>query len=668
MNNEEYLKDSAFLREIDTQRIKDQYVKIVVLNFAEKPIEAIQGRVTGGSLNLDGGSSIRRTCNLSLIATEFENNLTNINYLLSINKKVKLEIGFLNTTNQYTNYEIIWIPLGIYVIVNASNSHALDGVNISLQLKDKMCLLNGECGGLLPASVTFHEYETTNEDGEFVILKPTIFQIIQELVNHFGGEQLSKIIISDIDTRVKQVMKWIGNVPLYMIETGFKSYRFTTAAEKEYYKVFEYGDDIGFIYTDFTYPGELIGDAGNSVCDILDKIKQTLGNYEYFYDVDGNFVFQEIKNYMNTSQTKVELDKLNNEDYLIDRSKGKSVYTFDDSTMVTSYSNSPQYSMIKNDFIVWGIREDALGNTYPIRYHLAIDKKPKTGNIYQCFLYEDPDDKLTKAKSAMEYSKMSNFPRIGVEEVFYMDKSTSKIYEWNPQMKRYDEVSVGLIPIEAKDWRTDLYLAGSVAEPLGIDSNYYYTELKNEWPKLYNIEKGEFLPEVLKYPTDIDFFLDFIDSGAAISELSIYNIGRRTKVINDDSINCVFEPEIPDVVLIETDQGNNGEITEKLRKECEDRGQVFVQVDSNIYSMIATGGHFNSAYNLVRELLFQYTSYNESISVSALPVYYLEPNTRITVRDSQSGIYGDYMINTISIPFDISGTMTLSAVRAMERL
>lgn len=93
-----------------------------------------------------------------------------------------------------------------------------------------------------------------------------------------------------------------------------------------------------------------------------------------------------------------------------------------------------------------------------------------------------------------------------------------------------------------------------------------------------------------------------------------------------------------------------------------------MQVDSNIYGMIATGGHFNSAYNLVRELLFQYTSYNENISVNSIPVYYLEPNTRITVRDNQSGIYGDYMINTISIPLDISGTMTLSCTRAMERL
>jgi hypothetical protein len=84
--------------------------------------------------------------------------------------------------------------------------------------------------------------------------------------------------------------------------------------------------------------------------------------------------------------------------------------------------------------------------------------------------------------------------------------------------------------------------------------------------------------------------------------------------------------------------------------------------------MITGGGTANSAYNLVRELLYQYTSYNESISINSIPIFYLEPNTRITVRDAQSGIYGDYMINSISIPFDVASTMTLSCTRALERI
>lgn len=665
-----YLQDSSFLKLFDKLKVKEQYVKITILDFLEKPIQAIEGRVLGGSINIDGNSSIRRTCNLSIIASEHENDLTNVDNLLSLNKKVKVEVGFLNTTNQYKDFDIIWYPLGIYVIINPSISHGSDGVTISLQLKDKMCLLNGECGGVIPASTTFNEYETVDENGNFFLTYPTIFQIIQELVNHFGGEQLGKIIISDIDTRVKKVMKWVGSSPLYIIkdaEGETVQYTPTTNAAEigsRAYTMYEYGSDIGYIYTDFIYPSELIGDAGSSVCDILDKIKDTLGNYEYFYDIDGNFIFQEIKNYLNTSQSTIELNKLNKEDYLIDQSKGKAVYTFDDSSLITSYSNTPQFNMIKNDFIIWGIKENNNGNTFPIRYHLAIDKKPSIGNEYECFFYTDPNDNLVKAKCPIKYPTKKDFPKVGAQEIFYMALDTGIIYEWSPKEKDYLSITVDLQKIKTNDWRSELYLSGSQSEPLGRDSNYYYTELVTEWPKLFDVKNNKFFEETLKYPSDIDYYLDFIDSSAAISEMSISNIGRRTKIINDDSINCIFEPEIPDLVLLNT----GDEKIAELRKECEDKGQDYIQMDPNLYNMTTGGGNFNSAYNMARELLYQYTSYNESITINALPIYYLEPNIRISVRDFQSGIHGDYMINSMSIPLDITSTMTLSCTRALERI
>ena len=671
MNKYPYLQDSSFLKFFDSQRIKEQYVKIIILTFNEKPIKAIEGRVTGGNLNLDGNSSVRRTCNLSLVTEEKENDLTNIDNLFSINKKCNIEIGFLNNTGYYKDYQYIWFPLGIFVIGSSMISHDSNGINISLQLRDKMCLLNGECGGVIPASVTFSEYDTIDENGKYFTLQPTIYKIIQELVNHYGGEQLSKIIISDLDTRIKKVMKWTGASPLYIIKRAagntiqyIPTLDASEAAAAGTYNTYEYGDDIGYIYTDFIYPEELIGDAGSTVCDILDQIKNTLGNYEYFYDIDGNFIFQEIKNYLNTSQAKIELNNMKNDNYLIDMSKGKAVYTFDDSNLVTSYSNSPQFSMIKNDFIVWGMREDAEGITYPIRYHLAIDQKPKIGNEYPCFFYTDPEDNLTKAKCPLLFPNKNSFPKVGQAEVFYMDTSTNQIYKWDPSIKEYVNLNVKLQTIKTKDWRTELYLQGSASEPFASDSNFYYTELKNEWPKLYDVQNGKFFDTVLKYPTDIDFFLDFIDSSAAISELSVSNIGRRQKVVVDDKINCLFEPEIPDLVLL----NNNDPRIAELRAECEAQGQDYIQVDENIYSMIAGGGKFNSAYNLVRELLYLYTSYNESITLNTIPIFYLEPNTRIMVRDSESGIYGDYMINNISIPFDISSTMTISCTRALERL
>lgn len=676
--NYKYLQDSTFLSEVDNLQVKTQFVKITVLDWLENPIQEVQGLVTGGSGNIDGKSAMRRSCNLTIqVPNEELSNVTNVNNLFSLNKKVYLEIGFKNTLNKYQEYPIIWFPQGLYIINSASLSHSASGVTMSLQLKDKMCLLNGDCGGRIAASTQFDEYETIDENGDFVITKPTIVQIIREAVNHFGGEQLGKIIISDLDTKVKMAMRWIGNTPLYFInENG--NYKMTTSydeAKDKAYQMYEYGEDVGFIFTDFTYPNELIENAGSSVVSVLDKIKGVLGNYEYFYDIHGNFVWQEIKNYLNTTQATVDLNNMKNEDYIVDQSKGKLAYDFTNSKLISSFSNNPQFNKIKNDYVVWGMKKTALGNTIPIRYHLAIDTKPETGNIYEVFMYEDPTDGLTKAKAPIKFESVTRFPQQGAAGVFYYGKAENQIFIWEDG--GYTLLNdVELRKVKTTDWRTELYLQGAVAEPLGVESNYYYTELNAEWPKLYDIcqssyvENGEtiytggFKPEVLKNPSGIDYWLDFIDTTTAVGALSVSNIGRRSHIVNSNDINCIFEPEIPDFVLIKKGQ----EDTEAKRQECEDRNQAYIQVDEAIYDMLATGGIPNGAFTEIKNLLHEYTSYSETVQIQMVPMYHLAPNTRIGIYDKDSNIAGDYMINTISVPLAISGTMSISATRAMTKM
>lgn len=681
MNDRPYLRDKNFLKTIDRISLKEEFAKITILNWQERPIEDIQGKVSSGTLNINGNSSLRRTCNLTILIDENNSNITSVKNSLSINKKIKLDIGIKNNTSQYSEYDIIWFPLGTYVISSASITNTNSQItSASLQLKDKMCLLNGECGGLLPASVTFSSYDTLDANGAYQTEQPTIYTIIKYVVNYFGGEQLPKILISDVDERVRKVMKWTGSNPLYITQytstTSGVQYGATTDKEQvdealaagriDSYTEYKSGQDVGYIYTDFIYPGELIGDAGNSVCDILDKIKSALGNYEYFYDLDGNFIFQEIKNYLNTSKSTTDLNDMEQNDYLIDITKGKSVYTFDDSFLISSYSNAPQYSMIKNDYIVWGMREDATtGATYPIRYHLAIGTKPQTGNTYKVFFYDDPEDGIRKAKRPIQFSTRDGFPAQGVEDTFYLALDTNTVYKWDTEQNTYVMFATQTKDITTTDWRTELYLSGAQAEGFSLDTNNYYTELNNEWPKMYDIENGKFYEEYEKDPSSLDYFLDFIDSSAAIGELSISNIGKRSKIVVDEDINCIFEREIPNLVMIDASQ--DSAIVTEQREEAQRKGQDYIQVTGAIYNLLATGGTQNSAFERVKELIYQYTSYNESITLQCLPIYYLDVNQRITVNDSKSNIYGDYMINSISIPLNISSMMTISATRALER-
>jgi hypothetical protein len=66
-------------------------------------LEKIEGKITGGSINIDGNSSLRRTCNLSLVAKDV--NITD--FYWGISNKFKLEIGLKNFIN--SNYpDIIW--------------------------------------------------------------------------------------------------------------------------------------------------------------------------------------------------------------------------------------------------------------------------------------------------------------------------------------------------------------------------------------------------------------------------------------------------------------------------------------------------------------------------------------------------------------------------------
>ena len=673
-HNFPYLRDVNFLNNFDKSRLKQQFVKIIVLTFNEMPIAEIQGKVLSGNLSLDGSSAMRRTANISLVADEYVNDLTDTKHLLSINKKVEILIGFTNTTGEYKDFPILWFPQGTFVIITPNISHGTNGINISLTLHDKMALLNGECGGTLPASIIFHQVEDIDENGQIYIRQPTIYQIIQELVNHFGGQQLGKIIISDIDDKIKKVMKWTGSTPLYLyrsLQDGQLRNHFSTnynEAQKGSGTIqeFEYGQDVGYILTDFVYPGELVSNAGDTIVTILDKIKNMLGNYEYFYDVDGNFRFQQIKNYLNTSYSTFKINEIQASNYLVDYSGGKSVYTFTDADVITAFSNSPQYQQIKNDFIIWGKRKTIDGKEVPIRYHLAIDKKPPTGNQYKVFFFTDPDDGITKAKKPVEFANRDSFPLKGQVGNYYLAADTAFIYKWAPDVQTYEKTSYTIETVTVTDYRTELYMAGVASQPFGLDSNYYYTELKNEWPKLYNMRGSNpgFFEENLNQPNNIDFFLDFIDTNSSLAEFSISNIGRRTVVLTDDMVNCIFEPDNPDIVIIQAGTPQTSEI----REECENRKQEYVQVKSELYSLLSNGGSMRSAYEQMRKELYQYTNYNEQVSLTMLPIYYLEPNTRITIRDVESGIYGDYMIKSFSIPLDVNGTMSLSCTRALERI
>ena len=103
-------------------------------------------------------------------------------------------------------------------------------------------------------------------------------------------------------------------------------------------------------------------------------------------------------------------------------------------------------------------------------------------------------------------------------------------------------------------------------------------------------------------------------------------------------------------------------------QELQEYGLIPVQVNSAIINSTALGGVFNSCYEHVKQTIQDYIDYNESISITCLPLYHLEPNTRIHLDDPESGIYGDYIINNISYSLGNGNTMSLSAKKVNEKI
>lgn len=721
-----YLSDTDFLKELSKIPVKTYFVCITILNWDEQPITAIEGRVISANFNIDGQSSVRRTANLSIALDQGMTQIMDAENILSINKKINVQIGYYNNTQYYQEYDILWFPLGTYIVMSCATSESDSGLVASLQLQDKMCLLNGFAGGTIPAAADLHLIDTIDEDGNPITTYPTIYQIIQELVHHWGGEQLGKIIISDLDNQVKKVMKWNLNKPLYYIETNKNDFYFANENEWKIKiqelksqgdlvatSVFSKGKDVGYIYTDFTFPGELIADAGSSVTDNLDKIIQVLGNYEYFYDLDGNFIFQEKKNYFNNAQSLYILEAANEQRlvpdyiasqnsgnklaaYLINMASGTSAFTFEDSQLIKSYSNTPQYGAIKNDFVIWGIRTTSDGYEIPLRYHLAIDTIPKIKeDKYLMFNYKEYEiDKYGVWKMPILVVKdidtedvkkygnpktvANNLPdaesSVGQYYIIKRDESSNYIINENNSSNciikyskkqngawTWKEYDAEVKEIQVTDWRTQLLIEGAAAQARGLESNYYYPELKVEWPKIYDLVNKKYYNQVLEHPAGINYFLDFINTGnSKITQISIQNIGRRSYVTDKGkSVNCVFEEWIPDVIIIKSGESTN---------DATKRGFRFSQVSEDVYNNLDIGGSNYSAYEQIRQTLHEFTNYNESVSIQTVPLYFLEPNTRITINNPNSALTGDYIINSMSFSLDNEGLLTINASKAVEKV
>lgn len=250
--------------------------------------------------------------------------------------------------------------------------------------------------------------------------------------------------------------------------------------DKTWYKAtkIEYGMTVGYRLTELTYAGTLISSIGESITSVLDKIKNMLGEFEYFYDLNGRFIFQRKKNYINSifnNITQVEDDMYVNNSVHSDQF----VYKFEGGNLITSYQNSPNLSNLKNDFSIWGNRKGISGADIPIHYRYAIDKKP----IY----YKTYDSKVYYAsveEAQEDYGSLAAVNEaLNAKEIDISDWR-ELIYQMALDYYKYNQKDDFLSKIENNNKR----LSSSNSLYPGGTTGYerYYIDIQGFWRELYN--------------------------------------------------------------------------------------------------------------------------------------------------------------------------------------
>ena len=538
------LLDNIFLEKLFTAYDREIYAKITALNFDEFPTEEISGKVTGGCINVDGTSACRRTCSLTLVANE-----VNINdYYWGLNTKFELQIGLTNRIDEKYP-DIIWFKEGIYLITTFSTALGTSNYTINIQGKDKMGLLDGTVGGSLTAlSYDFGREDYTDENGVSHRRKLPIRDIVTELIHEYAHEPWENIIVQDLDDFGVELLQYRGTAtnPLYLffninsqeveqmtLDGSFTVYKgrqisctisnienivfevndkgeeikgkyynlnelYTVSnptafklnrndEEENYYIIkITTGQTCGYRMTDITYAGDLIANVGETVVSVLDKICKMLGDFEYYYDIDGKFIFKRKNQYIYKSfnhhtTTESSQSYVENSAYI-----SPTVWDFTGSTLVTSFNNTPNLSELKNDYSLWGTRKSLTGNDLPVHLRYAIDKKPtyyKTlrGDAYGTTTFRDQiRDQITK--EAHDEETINRRIEEKLKDIIIVDWREI-IYQMAIDYRRFNHCDdFGLKVQEVNGKQFD----GKYIYPRGVTGyEQYYIDMEGFWRQIY---------------------------------------------------------------------------------------------------------------------------------------------------------------------------------------
>lgn len=185
----------------------------------------------------------------------------------------------------------------------------------------------------------------------------------------------------------------------------------------------------------------------------------------------------------------------------------------------------------------------------------------------------------------------------------------------------------------------------------------YYLDNNN-----YNqsVENGNFWNrDIYINPTLLTFWFDFLNADTnELANISVPAIGQRTKVITDKNVKAINYPDIPEIIF-----KKNTDTNFELKS-----GYQYININTNTESLFRTSSKGKSAYERMEELIYNHSYATDQVTLQSIPIYYLEPNHHIYIKDNESHIDGEYVVDKITIPLNYKKTMSITATKAAPYL
>ena len=219
------------------QGTQEIYLKVELLNKNMKVIDSLSGVIIDDNFTVNNDSTQRRSYSCTILVTD-SSFIIGRDKKIWIDKRIRVYYGIKSLRTQ----EIVYYRIGTFVYVNMDYRYSQTEKTLSLTCADLMAEYDGTLNGQICG------YGSANTDDEHTAQGITVL----------AGEDIRESVIALLKD-----------------------------AQIENYIVEDIGKEV---------PYDLEFGTGVTYCDVWTEICQLYDSWEFFFDVDGNFIWREIPN------------------------------------------------------------------------------------------------------------------------------------------------------------------------------------------------------------------------------------------------------------------------------------------------------------------------------------------------------------------------------------